>query len=52
MFPGSNLSADDVVGVLVDLDFAPDSIDVQRIDCPHNAEYGYSGILTASARRR
>jgi hypothetical protein len=52
MFPGANLSADDVAGALLDLDFARDSIDVQRIDCPHNMEYGYSGILTASARRR
>jgi hypothetical protein len=52
MFPGSNLSADDVAGVLIDLDFERDSIDVQRIECPHNVEYGYSGILTASARRR
>lgn len=52
MFPGSNLSADDVAGVLRDLDFERSSIDVQLIDCPHNVQYGYSGILTASARRR
>jgi NNMT/PNMT/TEMT family len=51
MFPGSNLNADDVAGVLRDTGFESESIDVQRIPCPHNSQYGYSGILTASARR-
>jgi hypothetical protein len=27
------------------------SIDVQVIPCPDNRVYGYSGILTASARK-
>ena len=51
MFPGSNLSVDDVARVFEDLGFARDSVDAQVIPCPDNARYGYSGILTASARR-
>ncbi len=51
MFPGSNLTVDDVSAVLNDLGFAQRSIDVQVIPCPENEPYGYSGILTASARR-
>jgi hypothetical protein len=51
LFPGSNLSVDDLVKTLEDLGFARGSIDAQVIPCPDNARYGYSGILTASARR-
>lgn len=51
MFPGSNLSSDDLFRALLDLGFERHGIDVQLIACPHNLEYGYSGILTASARR-
>ena len=51
MFPGSNLSVDDVARVFEDLGFARDSVDAQVIPCPDNAKYGYAGILTASARR-
>ena len=51
LFPGSNLSVDDVARLLATLGFDPASIDVQVIPCATNAEYGYEGILTASARR-
>lgn len=51
MFPGSNLSVDDVTGTFEDLGFARDTVDAQVIPCPDNAQYGYAGILTASARR-
>ncbi len=51
MFPGSNLSTDDVARALADAGFSAASIDVQVIPCPNNAEYGYAGILTASAVR-
>lgn len=49
LFPGADLSVDDVATALTELDFRPESIDVQLIPCPDNAEFGYSGILTASA---
>jgi hypothetical protein len=49
LFPGSNLGIDDVATAFKELDFQPESIDVQLIPCPDNAEFGYSGILTASA---
>lgn len=52
MFPGADLSIDDVALCLTALGFDPRTIDVQVIPCPDNAEYGYTGILTASARRR
>ena len=51
MFPGSNLSIDDLTRCLRDEGFTQNSMDVQVIPCPDNAQYGYSGILTASARR-
>ena len=51
MFPGANLTVDNMATMLLDAGFAPNSIDVQVIPCPDNAEYGYSGILTASARK-
>ena len=51
MFPGSNLSVDDVTRVFEELGFDRRSVDAQVIPCPDNAQYGYAGILTASARR-
>jgi len=51
MFPGANVSEDDLVGSLLDNGFSRDSIDVQVIPCPDNAVYGYAGILVASARK-
>lgn len=51
MFPGANLSADDMVASLVENGFSRASIDVQVMPCPENAAYGYSGILVASARK-
>jgi hypothetical protein len=51
MFPGSNLSIDDMRDVLIDNQCTRSSIDVQVIPCPDNRVYGYSGILTASARK-
>jgi hypothetical protein len=51
MFPGSNLSIDDLQGAMLENGFAPASIDVQVIPCRENAHYGYSGILTASGRK-
>jgi len=51
MFPGSNLSMDDMHSVLLAGGCTRASIDVQVIPCPDNAQYGYSGILTASARK-
>ena len=51
MFPGSNLSIDDVHDAMKENDFAPSSIDAQVIPCPDNKEYGYSGILTASGKK-
>ncbi len=51
MFPGSNLSVDDVTRVFEELGFARNTVDAQVIPCPSNAQYGYAGILTASARR-
>jgi len=51
MFPGSNLSIDDMQTTMLENDFANANIDVQVIPCPDNAVYGYSGILTASGRK-
>jgi hypothetical protein len=51
MFPGSNLTIDDMRDAMKENGFAPSSIDVQVIPCPDNAGYGYSGILTASGRK-
>jgi hypothetical protein len=51
MFPGSNLSIDDMREAMTENGFVPQSIDAQVIPCPDNAQYGYSGILTASARK-
>lgn len=51
MFPGANLSVDDVSRCLREEGFTAASLDVQVIPCPDNVQYGYSGILTASGRR-
>jgi hypothetical protein len=51
LFPGANLSVDDVARALGEAGFTSDTVDVQVIPCPDNAEYGYAGILTASAVR-
>jgi hypothetical protein len=51
LFPGANLSVDDVSVALEEEGFAASSIDVQLIPCPDNAEFGYTGILTAAARK-
>lgn len=51
MFPGADLSADDLVDSLLANGFNRPSIDVHVIPCPDNARYGYAGILVASARK-
>ena len=51
MFPGSNLSIDDMREAMLENGFVNSSIDVQVIPCRDNAMYGYSGILTASGRK-
>jgi hypothetical protein len=51
MFPGSNLSIDDMQSAMLENGFTGSSIDVQVIPCPDNARYGYAGILTASGRK-
>jgi hypothetical protein len=51
MFPGANLSEDDLFDSLLANGFDPPSIDVHVIPCPDNAQYGYAGILIASARK-
>ena len=51
MFPGSNLTIDDMQAAMTENGFAPASIDAQVIPCNDNAAYGYSGILTASGRK-
>jgi hypothetical protein len=51
MFPGADLSEDDLVESLLANGFSRPSIDVHVIRCPDNAQYGYAGILVASARK-
>ena len=51
MFPGAKLTVDDVADTLAEAGFVRNSIDVQVIPCPDNAEFGYTGILTTSARK-
>jgi NNMT/PNMT/TEMT family protein len=51
MFPGSNLTIDDMHDAMLENGFAPSSIDAQVIPCRENNIYGYSGILTASGRK-
>jgi hypothetical protein len=51
LFPGADLSADDLFESLLANGFARASIDIQFAPCPENAMYGYSGILMASGRK-
>jgi hypothetical protein len=51
LFPGANLSQDDLFDSLLDNGFARSSIDVQVVQCPDNSQYGYAGILVASGRK-
>ncbi len=51
MFPGADLSEQDLHDSLLANGFAPSSIDVRVIPCPENRQYGYAGILVASARK-
>ena len=51
MFPGSNLTIDDMQAAMLENGFTHSSIDAQVISCRENAVYGYSGILTASGRK-
>ena len=51
MFPGSNLTIDDMQTAMMENGFTAASIDAQVIPCRDNAQYGYSGILTASGRK-
>ena len=51
MFPGADLSEDDLVGSLLENGFSRQSVDVHVIPCPDNAQYGYGGILVASGRK-
>lgn len=51
MFPGADLSEDDLVESLMANGFSRSSIDAHVIPCPDNAQYGYAGILVASARK-
>lgn len=52
MFPGADLSEDDLVASLQANGFPREGIDVHVIPCPDNLRYGYGGILVASARKR
>lgn len=51
MFPGAGVTVDAMAESLLESGMARASIDVQVIPCPANSVYGYSGILTASARK-
>lgn len=51
MFPGADVSEDDLVESLLANGFTRRSMDVQVIPCPDNIQYGYRGILVASARK-
>lgn len=51
LFPGADLSEDDLYESLLDNGFRQSSIDVQVVPCPDNVGYGYSGILVASGRK-
>ena len=43
MFPGSNLTIDDMQAAMLENGFTPASIDAQVIPCRENSVYGYSG---------
>ena len=51
MFPGADLSEDDLIASLLANGFTRRSMDVHVIPCPDNIQYGYGGILVASARK-
>jgi hypothetical protein len=51
MFPGADLSADDLVDALLANGFSRPGIDIHIVPCPDNVQYGYAGILIASARK-
>jgi len=51
MFPGADVSEDDLVNSLLENGFPRESMDLHVIPCPDNAQYGYAGILIASARK-
>jgi len=51
MFPGADVSEDDLFDSLIANGFGRSGIDVQVVACPENAPYGYAGILMASARK-
>jgi len=51
MFPGADLSEDDLIEALLANGFTRRSMDVHVIPCPDNIQYGYGGILVASARK-
>ena len=51
MFPGADLSEADLIESLLGNGFERSSIDVRVIPCPENEQYGYAGILVASARK-
>jgi hypothetical protein len=52
LFPGADLSVDDLFRSLLANGFVRSTIDIRFASCPENAVYGYSGILMASGRRR
>lgn len=51
LFPGADISEDDLVESLVTNGFRRSSIDVHVVPCPQNVQYGYGGILMAAARK-
>lgn len=51
LFPGADVSEDDLVEALVANGFTRSSIDVHVVPCPQNTQYGYAGILMAAARK-
>jgi hypothetical protein len=51
MFPGAGVTVDAMAEALLENGMARAGVDVQVIPCPDNAVYGYTGILTASARK-
>jgi len=51
MFPGADLSRDDVFASLLANGFTRRSIDIQVVGCSEGLEYGYSGILMACGRK-
>lgn len=52
MFPGANVSVDDLAKVLAACGFSRRQCDIQVVPCPDNAVYGYAGILMASAWKK